>query len=173
MIKRIVAASLVAAALLGASPALRGTGLRLNLTASEPRGLYRIAREPRRRGGLVIFRLPARLSALALARGYALPGDHLGGAMPGLKRIAALPGDTVAVEPDGVRVNGVLWPESKPLGRDSSGRRLEHYPFGVYRVPAGEVWLLSDNPRGWDSRYFGPLPFANVVSAARPLLTFK
>ena len=93
--------------------------------------------------------------------------------MEGLKRVAALPGDTVAVEPEGVIVNGVLWPASMPLTHDSSGCQIRHYPFGVYRVRRAEVWLLSNNSRGWDSRYYGPLPLANVLASAEPLLTFK
>ena len=173
MNRRIIVAVIVAAALLGAGPALRRAGLRINLTASEPRGLYIVEGRPWSRGSLVVIRLPARLSAIALERGYALPGSRSGAAMDGLKRVAALPGDTVRVGPQGVSVNGVLWTASRPLTWDSSGHPIQHYPFGVYHVRPGQVWLLSDNPRGWDSRYFGPLPRANVISAARPLLTSR
>jgi conjugative transfer signal peptidase TraF len=173
MNRRIIAAAIVATVLFGAGPALRRAGLRINLTASEPRGLYIVEERPWSRGSLVVIRLPARLSAIALERGYALPGSKADAAMDGLKRVAALPGDIVVLARDGVRVNGTYWPTSKPLAQDSSGHPIHHYPFGKYRVRHGEMWLLSDNPRGWDSRYFGPLPRANVISAARPLLTSR
>jgi conjugative transfer signal peptidase TraF len=174
MNRRRIVATLVVASLFSVRLALQQAGLRVNLTASEPRGLYLTEQKPWRRGSFVIFRLPARLSAIALERGYALPGSTAGAVMDGLKRVAALPGDTVRVGPQGVSVNGVLWPASKPLRWDSSGHHpIQHYPFGVYHVGPGQVWLLSDNPRGWDSRYFGPLPRANVISAARPLLTSR
>jgi conjugative transfer signal peptidase TraF len=173
MNRRIVVAGLTVALLLGTELALQRAGLRVNLTASEPRGVYLTTHRPWQRGSFVIFWLPPQLSTIALQSGYALAGKHAGAAMEGLKRVAALLGDTVAVEPKGVIVNGVLWPDSKPLTHDSRGHQIRHYPFGVYRVRRGEVWLLSNSPRGWDSRYFGPLPLANVVASAEPLLTFK
>jgi type IV secretory pathway protease TraF len=50
-------------------------------------------------------------------------------------------------------------------------RWLEHYPFGTYVLKAGQLWVLSSNPRGWDSRYFGPIDEQLVSATARPLLT--
>jgi type IV secretory pathway protease TraF len=117
---------------------------------------------------------PAPVPAATPMAEYQPPAQQAYQALPPCRELReSLPGDTVEIEIGGVSVNGVLWPESKPLARDSSGRRLEHYPFGAHRVRPGELWLLSDNPRGWDSRYFGPVALANVVSAARPLLIFK
>lgn len=171
MNRRPIVATLVVASLFSLRLALEHAGLRVNLTASEPRGLYLTEQKPWRRGSLVVFRLPASLSAIALERGYAFPGPTADTAMEGLKRVAALPGDIVVLSRDGVSVNGTLWPASKPLAQDSSGHSIHHYPFGIYRVRRGEVWLLSDNPRGWDSRYFGPIPLYNIICSAKPLLT--
>ena len=84
-----------------------------------------------------------------------------------------MPGETVAVEPLGIRVNGVLWPNSTALTNDSRGHQINHYEFGVYRVQPLEIWVLSKNPRGWDSRYFGPVTAASVVGAAEPLFTVE
>jgi conjugative transfer signal peptidase TraF len=173
MTRRILVANAVVAILLGSLPTLQGLGLRIDLTPSEPRGLYLITHERWRRGRLIVFQLAPSLAAVALAAGYALPGRRAGAAMPGLKRIAALPGDTVALGPQGIRVNGILWPDSKPLTRDSSGRQIRHYDFGIYRVESDEIWVLSDNPRGWDSRYFGPVLAASVVATAEPLFTVE
>jgi type IV secretory pathway protease TraF len=37
-------------------------------------------------------------------------------------------------------------------------------------VPPGQVWLLSGHDsRSFDSRYFGPVPVANVQGVARPV----
>ena len=173
MTRRILVASSLIAILLGSLPTLEGLGLRINLTPSEPRGLYLITHEAWRRGRLIILQLTPALTSVALAAGYALPGTRAGAAMLGLKRIAALPGDTVAVGPLGICVNGVLWPNSKPLTLDPSGRQIMHYDFGIYRVPSDEIWVLSDNPRGWDSRYFGPVQASSVVGTAEPLLTVE
>jgi conjugative transfer signal peptidase TraF len=173
MTRRILVATTLVAVLLGSLPALQGFGVRVNLTPSEPRGLYLLTQKPWQRGRLVIFRLTPSLEATALDAGYALPGEHVGATMPGLKRIAALPGDVVKVGAQGIGVNGVLWPDSKPLTHDSYGRQIRHYDFGVYRVRPNEIWVLSDNPRGWDSRYFGPVPMASVVATAQPLFTVE
>ena len=73
--------------------------------------------------------------------------------------IGALPGDVVELEPDGVAVNGVTFPNSQTAARDSAGRPLAHVAWGVHRVSAGEVWLFGfHNARSWDARYFGPVP---------------
>jgi len=163
----------VVAMLLGSLPTLQGLGLRINLTPSEPRGLYLITHQPLQRDRLIVFDLSPTLTVTALANGYALPGQRVGSAMPGLKRIAALPGDTVEVGTQGIRVNGLLWPHSRALTGDSHGHRLSHYLFGVYRVRPDEIWVLSDSPRGWDSRYFGPVPMASVSGTAEPLFTLE
>jgi type IV secretory pathway protease TraF len=37
-------------------------------------------------------------------------------------------------------------------------------------VGSGDIWVLSGHdPRSFDSRYFGPVPVANVQGEARPL----
>jgi type IV secretory pathway protease TraF len=119
-----------------------------NSSASEPRGFYRITHEPLRRGGYVILKMP-------------------------LKRIAALPGDTVRVTPEGSYINGKLWPGSAIPADVLAGHRLEHYPFGPYILRPGQLWVLSDNLLGWDSRYFGPVDQSLINATAEPLLTEK
>jgi hypothetical protein len=76
------------------------------------------------------------------------------------------------VNSDGVYVNSVRWPDSVPLLHGHEGRALRPYPFGVHRVAAGKVWVMSNHPRGLDSRYFGPVPAASVISRLEPLLTW-
>jgi type IV secretory pathway protease TraF len=47
------------------------------------------------------------------------------------------------------------------------------WPAGTYQVPPGEIWTVSSySPESFDSRYFGPVPLANVRGRARPLLVF-
>src|SRR5262249_12412722 len=95
------------------------------------------------------------------------PGD----VQPILKRVEAIPGDTVALSPDGVTVNGRRLPGGATAAVDSRGRALPHAPWGATVVARDEVWLLTtDVPRSWDSRYFGPVPL-DSVRVARPLLT--
>jgi conjugative transfer signal peptidase TraF len=143
----------------------RELGYCLNLTPSEPAGIYRLVPGRITRGALVLFDQPNDPAASMLCR-------YIPANLPLIKRAAALPGDVVRVSPYGVYVNGVRWPDSVPLLHDDEGRALHPYPFGVYRVAAREVWVMSNHPRGLDSRYFGPVPAASVISRLVPLLTW-
>ena len=121
-------------------------GLACNNSASAPRGLYRITHRSLERGEFVILKMP-------------------------LKRIAAVAGDTVRVTPEGSYINGKLWAGSG-IPRDVlASHWLEHYPFGTYTLKPGQLWVLSHNPLGWDSRYFGPVDQSLVNATAEPLLT--
>ena len=72
-----------------------------------------------------------------------------------LKRIAGLSGDIIEAGEYGLlRINGQLIPNSAPLSTDRAGRPLKAYPLPV-RLESDELWLLSDSPRGFDSRYLG------------------
>jgi type IV secretory pathway protease TraF len=76
----------------------------------------------------------------------------------------------VMVTRSGVTVNGVPVEDTMPLDRDGTGRRLQPFPAGAHSVPPGQIWLLSSHqPLGFDSRYFGPVPAANVRGVARPV----
>ena len=134
---------LVLLAVIALLPTLRLQG---NLSASEPRGIYRLTHEPLNRGTYVVLKMP-------------------------LKRIAAMPGDAVRVTPEGSYINGTLWPASGLPAEVLKGHRLEHYPFGTYILKPGQLWVLSNNPLGWDSRYFGPIDQHLVNATAEPVLT--
>ena len=76
------------------------------------------------------------------------------------------------------RVAETTWHPTQVIDRsqrhlvDGLGRSLEPLPFGRRIARDGEVWVLGvHRERSWDSRYFGPSPAANIVGAARPLLT--
>ena len=71
----------------------------------------------------------------------------------------------------GIRVNGSQLPGTTLLVADNHGDPPAHVAFGTYRVPAGELWLFTPKPNGYDSRYFGPVPISNVLNIARPLFT--
>lgn len=81
-----------------------------------------------------------------------------------IKRVAAVGGDTVGLEDGVVVVNGerVCEPWSDPV-------RIDGVFFGPVTVPAGELFVLSDDRRlTVDSRTFGTVPasdLAGVVGA--------
>jgi type IV secretory pathway protease TraF len=80
-----------------------------------------------------------------------------------MKEIAGMAGDTVRVTPQGSYINGELWPDSAPVG-------AYHCPFGEYHLQPGELWLMSVDPRGWDSRYYCAIPESLVDSTATLLI---
>lgn len=84
-----------------------------------------------------------------------------------IKRILAIPGDTIMVKDGGIIVNGQLLNETylPPEYTTRAGRYLnEGVPF---TVPANSYITIGDN-RGHssDSREWGPVPFENIVGRA-------
>jgi conjugative transfer signal peptidase TraF len=148
-------------------------GLRINATASMPRGIWRVEAAGTRiaRGEVVSICLPdTPVVREAAQRGYISAGGCPGGREPLLKPIAAIAGDAVAVTADDVAVNGEPLTDSAPLYKDSAGRPLQPIPAGVYHVSAGTVWLLSGHdPHSFDSRYFGAVPVASIQGIAHPI----
>lgn len=149
--------------------------LRIALTDSAcPSGVYRMVNRPISRGDLVIACLPPELAQFAHARGYLARGHGCGdGIEPVGKRIGALPGDTVQITRDFVAINGHRLEHSATVSRDSRGRSLTHVTPGRYTVQSDHVWLLgTTDARSWDSRYFGPIPLANLRGQLELVLTW-
>lgn len=145
--------------------------LRINLSPSLPRGLYLTADEELRRDALALVCLPPEVAEPGLRRGYLKPGTCPGGAAPVLKWLAAAGGDRVATTPSGVYVNGSRLPFSTPALEDRSGRRLPPMLLRP-RTLESEYWLHAPRLDSWDSRYYGPVPAATVLTTLRPLWTW-
>jgi signal peptidase I len=80
-----------------------------------------------------------------------------------VKRVIALPGQTIYSSGNSIYVNGKLLaepylPHDDPLGRPIASRQ---HP---YRVPSGEFYVLGDNRAiSCDSRYWGPIEGSSIV----------
>jgi conjugative transfer signal peptidase TraF len=148
-------------------------GLRLNLTGSLPVGLYVTSPSLPVRGALVLACLPATVAAFAHARGYVPRGEECPNGVAAIgKPVAAIAGDTVAVTPAGVFVNGVPVPNSRALATDRKGRPLAGVRVARCVVEAGTVWIVSSYSRfSFDSRYFGPIEVRQVRATLQPLWT--
>ncbi len=148
-------------------------GLRVNLTDSMPRGLYRAIAGAPRRGSIVMACAPLDAARLARARGYLGPGSCPGGVRALGKLVLAMAGDTVALKPQGIRLNGAPVLNSRTLPADSRGRPLPHYPWGEHVLRPNELWLFAPyRANSYDSRYFGPERASQVVSVLRPVWTW-
>jgi signal peptidase I len=93
------------------------------------------------------------------------PRDHCPGPQQGdlVKRVIALPGQTIYSSGNSIYINGRLLaepylPHHDPLGPAIASRQ---HP---YRVPPGEFYLLGDNRAiSCDSRYWGPIKGSSIV----------
>ncbi len=93
------------------------------------------------------------------------PFDQCGGPQEGdlVKRVIALPGQTIYSSGNSIYVNGRLLaepylPRYDPLGPPIASSQ---HP---YRVPPGEFYMLGDNRAdSCDSRYWGPIKGSSII----------
>ena len=123
--------------------------------------------EPQR-GDVVVFRYPEDPTIAYIKRVVGLPGDNLeyrnkqlyvnGEPMPQVKLPAG----------NGAAANG-FEPRQETLGTVSHTiqvRRGDDLPWG-YKVPEGHYFVMGDNrDNSRDSRFWGPLPEANLIGKA-------
>jgi len=107
-------------------------------------------REPKR-GEIVVFHSPYQ-------------ADYI-------KRVIALPGETVEVRGDTVLVDGE--PLEEPYLKEAvdaavaAGGAYNNKDHPPIEVPEGHVFVMGDNrPNSHDSRDIGPVPFEDVVGRA-------
>jgi conjugative transfer signal peptidase TraF len=133
--------------------------LRLNVSASVPLGLYRLHRVPAslEQGMVVVLPVPASVRAWQWRW------------LPLLKPVAGLPGDAVCITDDGLWINAHWY---GPVLSESNGRALPRLR-GCFTVGPSEVVLASAAPRSLDSRYFGPVPIADLSAMATPWLIWR
>ncbi|MBX4892916.1 MULTISPECIES: conjugative transfer signal peptidase TraF [Rhizobium] len=147
-------------------------GYRINLTPSEPLGLWRII--PLHRPVAVddlLFICPLETAAMraARARGYFRSGSCPGDVAPLIKTVIAVVGQRVEIGVN-VRVDGRVVSSSSLALRDGKGRPLTPFPSGI--IPPGYVFLHSAFPGSYDSRYFGPVPISGILGLAQEVFTY-
>jgi conjugative transfer signal peptidase TraF len=148
-------------------------GIRLNRSDSLPGVLYRIVPlmedETVSAGDCVLIDLSKNsvqsnpVIERGIERGYVTRTKN----QPMLKRIGGTPGDTVVLKDGFLSVNGET-ARITVASRDSFGGELSAWPTPLTLSP-GWYWLISDPERGFDSRYFGPLPRTSFTHRAFPV----
>lgn len=169
-----IAAS-IATAWLFAIPHAAGVGY--NFTPSMPRGLYQwTSLDDVKRDKLVLVCMPpGELATLAKSRDYfrgAVSDRCASGLPPLLKRVVAIPGDSVLIDRHGITVNGAHVAHSEPLQADSAGRSMPAPRAAAKLLGAGEFVVMAPHEKSLDSRYFGAIGQAELLNSAAPLLTF-
>lgn len=98
------------------------------------------------RGDIVVFDPPATVQST----------DDI----PFIKRVIALPGETVSVKKGTVYINGE--PLNEPYIMEKPA-----VDFKPYTVPDDMLFVMGDNRNhSNDSRYWGPLPAQNIIGTA-------
>ncbi len=150
-------------------------GYRLNLTVSMPQGLYKITGDKPQRGDTVIFCLDSNnpFAPLAKERGYIGPGSCAGDTQPLLKILVGLPGDTVAVTPKGIAVNGHLLANTVRPKHDSQGRPMPPSLLQNGDILQGSALVIAqEHGNSFDSRHFGLIPQSGLQKV-QPFLIRK
>ncbi len=166
--RRLRALLLVLCGVSGTVLAAGAFGVRLNVTASLPVGLYLATSNAS--AALVEFCPAEPFATESRDRNYrpksiACPD----GAAPLVKPIVAKPGDAVLVTESGIAVNGRVFTQSAALQVDGGGRQLKPWPFGTYELAANELWVVSTYRGSYDSRYMGPIRRSQVKELLMPM----
>ncbi|WP_027519224.1 S26 family signal peptidase [Bradyrhizobium sp. WSM1417] len=165
--RKTLTATFGAAAALVATTVLEPLPLYIwNASASVPIGLYRL--RPAKRfqvTELVAVQPPELLATFLDLNGYLPVG------IPMLKRVLALPGQTVCRSGLTISVDDIVMGEARE--RDGRGRPLPKWQ-GCRVVGDGELFLMNwQSDDSLDGRYFGVLPASAVIGRALPVWTWE
>lgn len=133
-----------------------------NVSNSVPTGLYRL--QPA--GRLTVTELVAVQPPEPLATFLDLNG-YLPIGVPMLKRVLALPGQTVCREALTITVDSLEMGQAR--AHDGRGRALPSWQ-GCRVIGEGDLFVMNwQSAELLDSRYFGPIPASAVVGQAIPM----
>jgi conjugative transfer signal peptidase TraF len=137
-----------------------------NVSESVPIGLYRL----RPADDLFVTELVAVQPPQPLATFLDLNG-YLPAGVPMLKRVVAIPGQTVCRSGLTVSVDAIEMGEARD--RDGRGRPLPKWQ-GCHVVREGELFVMNwQSISSLDGRYFGFLPVSSVIGRALPVWAWE
>lgn len=160
----LIVASL-AASLIGLSSLLGSADILIwNRTASAPIGLYWKSDDPLTLNGWAVVSAESSAAIWASEHGFA------GTDWPLIKRVRGLSRDTVCRDGSRILINGAE--AAQALERDEAGRNLPRWQ-GCRTLGAHEVFLLNDDPRSLDGRYFGVTNLNDITGSATLLWAWR
>lgn len=125
-------------------------GLYCNLTDSFKEGFFVVKKQfkySELKTGVIVT-VPVEWDNKYIAKGKKL-----------IKRIGCNEGDYLANEGRDFFCNGVLI--ASALEKDSQGESIEQFSFSGY-IPQGKMFLIADDAKSYDSRYYGLIEKTNV-----------
>ncbi len=140
--------------------------LRINLTASVPRGVYlRVPQGDITYGSYVVFKLSDTLaSQMSIAPWYP-KGEFF------IKEVIGVEGDTIESAHNGYSINNTeLFPR---FNQDRYGNTLPQELESISTVPPDSLILGSDHPYSFDSRYFGAVHTSELDGVYRLLWSWE
>ncbi|HAT4454869.1 TPA: conjugative transfer signal peptidase TraF [Legionella pneumophila] len=146
-------------------------GFRINLTESIPIGLYRITGTEPLKNAYVIFCPDDRKTfRLAKNRGYIDHGLYCNGYGYLMKKVVAVSGDILSVTNEGVYVNQMLIPYSKPKLQDGMKRTLPQWQVMNYQLQEDEIMTMtSQSEWSFDGRYYGLVHTRQIKGMITPI----
>ena len=145
---------------------LTGPHFMLNLSSSEPLGIYRLRpfSGTLRRGEMVWMKAPQKAGAFIYERGWLPHG------WPLLKHVKAVPGDSYCITDTALTVNGAF--VGPVTDRDRKGQPLPRIR-GYFDVTEGHFLPVATNiANSFDGRYFGTVPASSIIAIATPVMIF-
>lgn len=145
-----------------------GPDIMFNFTPSMPKGLYVVtpvtASHLFHKGEVIVYPVPKHVEGVVYGRKY-LPV-----AMPLLKPIAAMAGDTVCIKSHKLTINGRG--TDQVFDSDSNGEPVP-YKEGCTTLKDDELFPVSTYyTRSFDGRYHGVIRKQDVIGIATPWLMF-
>jgi signal peptidase I len=122
---------------------------------------------PHRGDVIILYHHHMPVDALDLADGCTIDPNTGGQYMTCdfVKRVIAVPGDTIQIKPNSVIVDGVTLHEPYvvvPPGEDEN-----QATSGAQKLGTNEYWVMGDNRvNSSDSRYFGAVPRNDIIGPA-------
>lgn len=95
-----------------------------------------------------------------------------------MKRVVGLPGETIQLTSDGLRIGDKLTSAPSHIGKHFSAfKSFPQYKYGIdpYRIPDDSVFVIGDNPEIYvsDSREHGAIPLHNLKGRVVASLSTK
>ncbi|HCE5637918.1 TPA: conjugative transfer signal peptidase TraF [Legionella pneumophila] len=171
MKKLSIIIAIVLISTIAAGSLFHSMGFRINLTESIPVGLYRITSAEPLKNAYVIFCPDHRQTfRLAKNRGYIDHGLYCNGYGYLMKKVVAVSGDILSVTNEGVFVNQVIIPYSKPKLQDGMNRALPQWQIMNYQLKVNEIMTMTNQSEwSFDGRYYGLVHTRQIKGMITPI----